>query len=69
MILPTCEDRRMLLSVGGTTIGAANSQQKTDTGTFATIRTGAWASAIMSPTMASTCKGGRNPRDRELLRL
>jgi hypothetical protein len=65
-ILPTCEDRRMPLNVGGGTIGAANSQQKTDTDTFAIIRTGAWVSGIMNPTTASTCKGGRTKRSRTL---
>jgi hypothetical protein len=49
----------MILNVGGTTNGAANSQQKTHTGTVATtIRTGAWASGIMSPTTAEACRRG-----------
>jgi hypothetical protein len=56
----------MPLNVGGGTIGAANSQQKTDTDTFAIIRTGAWVSGIMNPTTASICKGGRTKRSRTL---
>ena len=53
MILPTCEDRRMPINAGGRTNGAASSQKETDTGVVTiTIRTGAWASGITSPTTA-----------------
>ena len=53
MILPTCEDSRVPINVGGMTNGAASSQQETDTGIVTnTIRIGAWASGIMSPTTA-----------------
>jgi len=49
--LPTCEDSRVPINVGGMTNGAASSQQETAIVTN-TIRIGDWASGIMSLTTA-----------------
>jgi hypothetical protein len=51
MTLPTCEDSRVPINVGGMTNGAASSQQETAIVTN-TIRIGDWASGIMSLTTA-----------------